>query len=677
LPDTFAIGGRGRANIGGMRAIPIRSLRLTLASAMSGWMWLLPRLAFLAFVAALGALLWISQRSEQEQQRATLISDVLWLEQDLRFHLTHNEELLGRITPPLAASAETFEVYARTLLGNGSGLRQILWLDATGKVVRALPAPTDAYMVGEAQGSVPSMETFRLARALGRPSYSTTYAIAQEDWQFEVHVPSVQGGQLSGMAVGAYSLRQLLKDSIPWWLAERYRIAILDSAASTIATRSKVEPVDASGSYEIPFEPPGHGLALQAWPYVSPKPLTGHLLGGALVILAILMLWSLWALRRHVHGRLVAEAALREEHAFRKAMEDSLQTGMRARDLDGRITYVNPAFCRMVGWPAEQLIGRVPPMPYWPDEYLDETRAIHDRILSGEGPGSGFELKFKRANGEVFDVLIHEAPLIDSRGRQTGWMGSLVDISERRRAEELDRQRQERLQATSRLVAMGEMASSLAHELNQPLAAIASYTAGSINLIDSGKATGADLKPALAKCAEQAQRAGRIIRRIYEFARRAEPKSERCDLLDILDEVLMLVEPDARRHRIRIVRDTTSRLPPIQGDRVLLAQALLNLLRNGIDAMNGVSDPRRIVTVAVTPSDGMIRIAIGDRGEGVPANVLPHLFEPFFTTKTEGMGMGLNICRSVVEAHRGRLWYEPNPAGGSIFHIDLPMPETL
>jgi two-component system sensor histidine kinase DctS len=167
-------------------------------------------------------------------------------------------------------------------------------------------------------------------------------------------------------------------------------------------------------------------------------------------------------------------------------MEDSLDTGMRARNLDGEITYVNPAFCRMVGWSTDELVGRRPPMPYWADDFLDETRLMHDRVLAGDGPSDGFELKFKRRNGEVIDVLIHETPLIDANGKHFGWMGSMVDITERKRAEEIARQQQERLQATSRLVAVGEMASSIAHELNQPLAAISSYCTAATNLLRNG-----------------------------------------------------------------------------------------------------------------------------------------------------------------------------------------------
>ncbi len=642
-------------------------------AAASRWLLLLPRMAFALFVAAVVALLMMSDRAEKEEQRAILISDVLWLEQNLRFQLTRHEEVLGQIGPHQAASAGLFEAHAKTLMASKTGLRQVIWLDAEGRIRQNYPGPTDAYMVGEVQDVVPSRETMRLAKSLGRPAYSAPYPIIDDDWQFEVHVPVFRDGQLAGVAIGAYSIRRILDESIPWWLAERYRISVIDTAGSTLGTRSKVAATEDVSSYQIPFEPPGHGLSLQATPYRTPTPLAGRLLSSALVFLALLVLWSLWALRRHMQQRLAAEEALRNEYAFRKAMEDSLQTGLRARDPEGRITYVNPAFCRMVGWSAEELLGRAPPMPYWPDEYLDETRNIHDSILAGQGPEDGFELKFKRRNGELFDVFIHEAPLIDARGRHTGWMGSLIDVTERKRAEELAHQQRERLQATARLVTMGEMASSLAHELNQPLAAIASYNTGCLNMLDSGTADSAELKLALTKSAEQAQRAGRIIRRIYQFVRRAEPKSEPCDLAEIIDEVLGLVDADARRQGVRIVREVAPQLPVIQGDRVLIAQALLNLVRNAIEAMRNMPGEQRQLTVAAHTTIDGIAIAISDMGCGISSETATRLFEPFYTTKTEGMGMGLNICRSVIEAHHGRLWYEANPQGGSIFRIQFPV----
>jgi two-component system sensor histidine kinase DctS len=661
-----------QATIGNMNS----RWNLAVMKLPSGWPWLLPRLAFVLFVAAVVALLWLSDKTEKEDQRAILISDVLWLEQNLRFALTRHEEILAQIGPLQATSPVAFEPHARALLASKTGLRQIIWMDTDNRVRQAYPGTTEAAVVGEAQDTVPSRQTSRLAKSLGKPVYSPAYPVVDGDWQFEVHVPVFRGNGIVGVAIGAYSVRRLLDESIPWWLAERYRIGVADSSGTLLAVRSKVEATADVSFYDIPFDPPGHGLTLHAVPYRTPTPLAGRLLSAALIFLALLVLWSLWVLRRHVQRRLAAEEALRNEHSFRKAMEDSLETGMRARDLDGKITYVNPAFCRMVGWSAEELIGRRPPMPYWPDEYFDETRAMHDRILAGEGPDRGFELKFKRRNGETFDVLIHEAPLIDAHGHQTGWMGSLVDISDRKRAEELSRQQQERLQATARLVTMGEMASSLAHELNQPLAAIASYNAGCLNMLESGTGDLEEIKAVLAKSADQAQRAGRIIRRIYEFVRRAEPKNEPCDTAAILDEVLGLLESDARRQGVRVHCNSGGPLPVVLGDRILLAQTLLNLMRNAIDAMQFQPPEQKILDVGASADDVHVEFRIADRGPGIAPDVAARLFEPFFTTKAEGMGMGLNICRSVVEAHHGRIWHEPNPGGGSIFVVQIPLPKS-
>ncbi|MCX7146266.1 MAG: PAS domain S-box protein, partial [Sulfuritalea sp.] len=365
-------------------------------------------------------------RADRDERRATLISDILWLEQNLRFHLTRNEELLGRIDRVHTANAAAFESYARTLFGFESGLRQLIWLGEDGMVRLAHPTTMDPSLVGDAGEAIPSRQSFRLARSLGKSVYSKAYPYFTNDWQFEVHVPVSREGRIVGVAVGVYRIRDLLGDSVPWWLAERYRISIIGDSGKVLGTRSKVESLVMEEGYQVGFDPPGWGLALHAVPYHAPRPLASILLSASLVILATIVLWSLWILRRHVLRRQAVEEQLRQEHAFRKAMEDSLDTGMRARNLDGEIVYVNPAFCRMVGWSAAELIGRRPPMPYWADEYLDETRLVHDRVLAGEGPEEGFELKLKRRNGELIDVLIHEAPLIDARGKQSGWMGSMV-----------------------------------------------------------------------------------------------------------------------------------------------------------------------------------------------------------------------------------------------------------
>ncbi len=638
----------------------------TVVSSGQLWWWL-PRISILLFITAIFALFWYIERSDSEEKRATLIGDMLWLEQNLRFMLEHNEELLSRFDPQRVVQREGFQAYAAPLINSNSGVIQALWLTPSGALL-------DAYPPVPSEISTAGVALQKLVGSVSRAVYGAPYPVAA-DWQFDVLVPVYREGELAGIAIGVYSIRRLLADTVPWWIAERYRIAIVDQSSQVLGQRSNIAELATENTYQMPFDPPGHGLILHATPYRSIEPLTNRVIMAGLALLAALVLFSLWTLRRHVQGRLVAESALQNEVAFRKAMEDSVQTGLRARNLDGRITYVNPAFCRMVGFSPEELIGRMPPMPYWAEEYLDETRAMHAKVLAGQAPSEGFEIKLKRKNGEIFDALIIEAPLIDSQGRHTGWMGSVVDITERKRVAELARQQQERLQASARLITMGEMASSLAHELNQPLAAISSYAAGSRNLLAAG-ASRSEIDEAIAKCQEQAQRAGRIIRRIYEFVRRQEPKNEPCDVALLLADLANLLEGDARHHRVRIQREIAPDLPILQADRILLGQAILNLMKNGIEAMSQSPETARVLTLRASASADQVLISVADRGCGIDPETAVQLFLPFYTTKQEGLGVGLKICRSVVEAHHGRLWFEANPDGGTIFHIALPCSVT-
>jgi two-component system sensor histidine kinase DctS len=640
-------------------------------STSGRWLWLLPRVAFLLFVAGVGTLLWISHQKDAEEQRANLINDMLWLEQNLRFQLVRNEEMLGQIGIQQAQASSRFESHARLLLTNSTGLRQILWMDMTGAILRAAPSARSGYLVGEEQGVVPSVSLSRLARAIGKPVYSSAYPIIDSDWQFESHIPVFHGEKVVGVAIAIYSLQRIIDESVPWWLSERYQISVTDGSGKQLASRSKIIPTQTGISYQLAFDPPGHGLLLSATPYQTPLPVINRLVAVALILLAVAVLVSLWMLRRHVQHRLSAEDALRDEHAFRQAMDSSMQTGLRVRDLDGRIAYVNSAFCRMVGWSAEELVGLLPPMPYWADNAIENTHALNDRVLAGDGPHDAFELAFQRRSGEQFTALIHETPLIDGSGVQTGWMGSVIDISDRKRQEEHSARQQERLQSTARLVAMGEMASGLAHELNQPLAAVSSYCSAALNMLGNEVAPQDVVQP-LEKAVEQAQRAGQIVRRFYNLARRSEGNLEPVHLNERVDAAIALVEVDFRRRGIAIQRvfETDA---IVEGDPVLIEQTLFNLIRNAGEAMIDSSASLKQVSVLVGEESGYALLQVADRGTGITDVVRDKLFEPLFTTKREGMGMGLSICRSIVEYHKGRIKFESNPDGGSIFTVHIPL----
>jgi two-component system sensor histidine kinase DctS len=412
-------------------------------------------------------------------------------------------------------------------------------------------------------------------------------------------------------------------------------------------------------------------------PELIPNLSVALVVGLSIALTAVVLL-----LARDVRRRAQAEQRLAEALAFRKAMEDSLITGLRARGLDGRITYVNPSFCRMVGFAAEELLAASTP-PYWPPE---RTAEYLQRLAGGgfgaESP-SGRETVFMRKNGERFPVMIYEAPLVDSGGQQTGWMSATVDLSEQRRVEDLSRQQQERLQATARLATVGEMASLLSHELNQPLSAIASYANGSLNLLEApgGAALpplpdaelAAMLRQALARIAEQADRAGRTIKSVHDFVRRREQAREPVSAATLIDAVLPLVRLQARKSGTLIDVQLPSPPPRVRADRTMVEQVLLNLTRNGIQAMESDTTPlaARALRLKVRVVNGQwIEFSVADAGPGIPQDVARRLFTPFFTTRSEGMGLGLSLCRTVIEQHGGALDYDTG-AGGTCFRFTL------
>lgn len=629
-----------------------------------------PVLAIVLIVVLIGILLWLVDRDEREESRLAVIKDVLWVEQSLQFQIGVDEEDVARLAGEISRQAvdhEQFLSRARHLVTNSPEIVRIAWRAPDGAVRVAVPPAPEPVDPAAYQASV------ALAASTGRPVFTAVYKAGGNAALFDLVAPLFTDGTLAGALIATVALDPLLARDVPWWIAEKYQIAFVDPDGAVLARKSQIGVLSEEAAHAIAFDPPVRGLLLSVTPYRSKTNLAHNALIAAIFGLALVAIVNLLIVYRHFRRRLAAEHALRAEHAFRKAMEDSLTVGMRARDLEGRIIYVNPAFCRMVGWSAEELVGREPPMPYWLPEMMDDTLARHEAVLSGAASSEGFELGFRRRNGERFDALIYEAPLVDAEGRHIGWMGSVLDVTDRKHAEELARRQMEKLQATGRLITMGEMASTLAHELNQPLAAIASYGAGCLNLLRGGTYEPAELVEAMEKLGTQAQRAGSIIHRIYDFVRKREPRFGRCDLVSLVQETVAFAAGDARRHGVRLTVAAVGGVPAVAADRVLIEQVLLNLIRNAADAMAGLPRESRVIAVTVgVTADGEPSIAVDDRGHGIAADIAGRVFQPFVTTKREGMGMGLNICRSIVELHRGRLWFEPRAGGGTRFVVVLP-----
>jgi two-component system sensor histidine kinase DctS len=634
------------------------------------------KLAVVLLIALLIVLFWVLRRNETEEQRLTLIADVLWLEQNISFHLEGGLENFRQLAHDLSTERnahELFRVRAEYLLKNNPDIQQIVWVDETGEVRETLPTQALLRLGVGGMDEAAFQRNMNMARKMGKTIYTDDYS-TPDGAQFEVYLPIFDDRQDHGVLIGVYSFNGLLKSLVPWWFAEKYQVRIIDGEGNTLASKSKISNADTTINYAISFDPPGFGMIIQVDAYRGSGNFTRNLLTASVIALAVAVLITLWVMRGHIRRRIAAEQAQREEHAFRKAMEDSLMVGMRARDLTGKIIYVNPAFCQMIGFAESELLDVSPPMPYWAPEDMEQTQAFNDAVIGGRASRESIEIRLMHKDGSRLDALISEAPLIDADGRQTGWMASVVDVTERKRAEEWARRQQEKLQATSRLVTMGELASTLAHELNQPLAAIASYATGCLNELEAKDYSPDEIIAALTKLGTQTQRAGRIVRHVYDFVRKSEPKLVECRLTEVIENSIGLIEPAAKLAHIRIAREMLAD-PQLMGDRVQIEQILLNLMRNAIEAMSAVSVPseRRCLTVNVCQVEDQAQIRVIDQGPGIPRDVLDRLFTPFFSTKADGMGMGLNICRSIVESHRGRLWVEENPEGGAILVVSVPV----
>jgi two-component system sensor histidine kinase DctS len=497
----------------------------------------------------------------------------------------------------------------------------------------------------------------------------------------ELCLPYVHAGELMGFTVVTYGLQELLQERLGKSFGRRNELSFTEPDGTRLAISGTQRRGLRVFTAQQLVDLPGNTLVLRmdgrrGEPDLFPNVLTALVTGMSIALVTVMIL-----LAKDSRRRLKAERELAEALAFRKAMEDSLVTGLRARDLEGRITYVNPAFCQMVGLDAEVLTGRNAPMPYWPPEMVDEYKQRQAIRLAGNvPPREGFESVFMRQDGTRFPVLIIEAPLISVQGQQTGWMGAVIDISEQRRIEELSRASQERLQATARLATVGEMASLLSHELNQPLAAIASYANGSLNLLKDPQAvpqTLDDVHMALRRIAEQAQRAGRVISSVHDFVRRRDQARESVLPQALIDAIAPLVNLQARKLNVKVHFRVEAKLPWVVCDRTMVEQVLLNLCRNGMQAMDVPECRERVLVLQVKrfaahSETGWLEFSVTDVGVGIAEEVAQKLFTPFFTTKPEGMGLGLSLCRTVVEQHGGHLDFEPLQPKGTVFRFTLP-----
>ncbi len=638
-------------------------------------------------LAVLVTLVWLAGRYEISQVQTELERDTADAVSDVRTSLSRDVQTLQALQSE-HAQVKSWQPEAMHLLRENRDWLRIEWRDRQLNLVAAADSPLRPPIFERTPRQDIINETIQScqrARRFNGPAYSSTYYLPQPDGLgmevMELCLPMTQDGELTGYAVVTYGLQPLLVERLGKTFGRRNEVSFTEADGTRLAIAGSQRRGLRLFTAQQLVDLPGNTLVLRmdgrrGEPDLFPNVLTALVTGMSIALITVMVL-----LAKDSRRRLKAERDLADALAFRKAMEDSLVTGLRARDLEGRITYVNPAFCQMVGLPTEALICQNAPMPYCPPEMVDEYRQRQAIRLAGNAPPrEGFESVFMRDDGTRFPVLIIEAPLISTSGVQTGWMGAVIDISEQRRVEELSRASQERLQATARLATVGEMASLLSHELNQPLAAIASYANGSLNLLKDPEAVPQsmdDVHMALRRIAEQAGRAGRVINSVHDFVRRRDQAREAVAPHALFDAILPLVNLQARKLQVRVVTRVEARLPQVWCDRTMVEQVLLNLARNGMQAMDRPECRDRVLVLqakraASNADQSWVELAITDVGSGIEPEVAEQLFTPFFTTKAEGMGLGLSLCRTVVEQHGGHLDFEAQSPRGTAFRFTLP-----
>jgi PAS domain S-box-containing protein len=786
-----------------------------------------PLAAVVLFMAAITTVFWYLRYEEIDREQEVVRRDVEYAQQRLRLRLLDRQEQIMRIAREITnreTTPQNFGVDAQALLNISPEMASLTWLDAR-QHVRAIKSNVNTnsltpYRVGEVMKGKELNISFELAHDLKQPVYSSPITEMRSGsasfTQLQLHVPIISHGNFEGVVLAEYAMDGLLSYAMPNEIASKYAVSLRNTNNVVLAgqanmTRPRVTEVLPwllqTNEYEVPITPVGYSLTLHAQTYRTSQGLIGNGLFWLVAVLSGMTAWMLIGTWRHTRRRVQAQQALVAETNFRRAMENSILTGMRAMDLKGRITYVNTAFCQMTGWTEKELVGRDPPFPYWPEEDRTALQQKLNQELQGETTSTGFQVRVKRKSGEIFDARLYVSPLIDARGQQTGWMTSMTDITEpnrvreqlsaahdrfttvlegldasvsvaplgskellfanklyrqwfdgttqghlslvtqaglpksslsdassddgqddddplmglptegltdikaenaeiylpdlgkwlevrsrylnwvdgrlaqmviasditpRRQAEEQAQAQAERAQTASRLITMGEMASSVAHELNQPLTAINNYCSGMISRIKSQNLSEEDLLNALEKTAHQAQRAGQIIHRIRSFVKRSEPNRTPSDIATMVAEAVELAGIEMRKRQVRLNQVVASRMPSLDVDPILIEQVLVNLLRNAAESIDLAQRPmtHRDVELKVLPrteqGQSVIEFSVTDTGRGLPPEVMDHLFEAFFSTKSEGMGIGLNLCRSIVESHQGRMKAENIYNGAAI-----------
>jgi PAS domain S-box-containing protein len=367
-----------------------------------------------------------------------------------------------------------------------------------------------------------------------------------------------------------------------------------------------------------------------------------------------------------------AEEALRESEKRFREFAELLPEIVCETDEQGVLTFVNYRAYDVFGYSREDMEGKLNVLDILVPEDHARGSANIKRVLDGEELG-GNDYTARRKDGSTFPIMVYSTAILCD-GKPAGIRAIIVDITRQKEAERQAQEHQAQFQHVSRLSTVGEMASGLAHELNQPLSAIMSYANASLRTIKDENADVGKISENLEMVALQSKRAGEIIRRIRDFVRKQKPNREKVDTNKLVKEVVSFVQADIRSNKVELKLSLARKISKVNADSIQIEQVLLNLIRNAIEAMAESKTDQRKLTIRTSPTKSKcIEFAVSDSGHGLDDEILAQVFEPFFTTKAEGLGIGLSISRSIVEAHGGTLSAKSNPEGGTTFKFTLPI----
>ena len=641
----------------------------------------------LLVAASVGAAIWLSIIDQQRQAQAQLTRLAHEAALTIRGRLVETEQLLLLEGSIYATAPEHFRADMVELLQANPALMRVEMRTRDGYPLAAVDAPPPRPALKDspqARLSPEGQAAFDSAARSNRLTYSRPYFVQLAGTGLDLMELVVPTGDAYGpLIVATYAPQRILEHYLPARLASGQLYSLVEPDGA-VAARQIAPGEPRSGLHAVaPLARAGAPLLLRVDALQGPSRSIPNLLTGLVAATSVGLGLAMFLLIRDVRRRSEVERALREQVAFRRAVEDAMLHALVVVDRDERIVHVNATATRMTGFSRDELIGQRPPMPFSTVQSRAAYRAYVQRIEDAPDAATadaerarGVETVFLRKDGAEFDALFMESPVVDLEGRRIGRMVVGVDLTEQKRIAELARRQQEVLQSRSRLATLGEMASTLSHELNQPLAAITSYAAACENLFDAQPVRPEPVRQALRGIRTQAERAGQVIRSVQAFLRRRAVDRGAVDLAQLMRGLEPLLRLQAARTGARIVLDLPAGTT-VFADRIMLEQVLLNLTRNGFEAMAGTPARDRVLEV-VARSDGSderggrVEVSVIDRGRGVPPEAVPQLFSAFFTTKSEGMGLGLSLCRSVIEQHGGQLRYRPRDGGGAIFTFDLP-----